>query len=387
MWRCTTRQRTMSAASTPRRTRRHSSPSHPESDSRCWTGAAPASRWCCSRGQGTTRMSSTSSRSSSPTASTSSASRAEGSDGRVSPRAATTSTRVQRDDIAVLDTLGVRQAVFVGHSIAGMELNKLAAAYPQRVAKLVYLDALDIGSGGWSKLAQPPAAPDFTARDLVSVQRVAAASARDDGYRKPLAAYCNMVRRDATGRVVGPVTPPAISAKLLAGLQPSDYARIHAPALGIFNRITPPYRAPYYWSLKPAVQEQWDGSIAAFGEVDRRRHRALPHRSEGLACRRDPEHEPLRLRRGRSAGRAGNAQLPAGQVSDPTPPGPRPPLPLGYRQGLDHGDHRDARLHARIPPFLELRGERHVDEEVVRRVGRGARRFSRRRGGVYTARP
>jgi len=168
-----------------------------------------------------------------------------------------------RDDIAVLDTLGIRQAVLVGHSIAGTELNRLAAAYPQRVAKLVYLDALDIGSGGWSKLAQPPAAPDFTAPDLVSVQRVAAASARDDGYRKPLAAYCHMVRRDATGRVVGPVTPPAISAKLLAGLQPSDYARIHAPALGIFNRITPPYRAPYYWSLKPAVQAQWDQRIAA----------------------------------------------------------------------------------------------------------------------------
>ena len=85
----------------------------------------------------------------------------------------------------------------------------------------------------------PPAAPDFTARDLVSVQRVAAASARDDGYRKPLAAYCNMVRRDATGRVVGPVTPPAISAKLLAGLQPSDYARIHAPALGKPSKTNP----------------------------------------------------------------------------------------------------------------------------------------------------
>ena len=170
------------------------------------------------------------------------------------------------DDIAVLDTLGVRQAVIVGHSIAGTELNKLAAAYPQRVAKLVYLDALDIDSGGWSKLAQPPDAPDFTAADLVSVQRVAAASARNDGYRKPLAAYCNMVRRDATGRVIGPVTPPAISAKLLAGLQPSDYARVHAPALGIFNRITPPYRAPYYWSLKPPVQEQWDRSIAALAK-------------------------------------------------------------------------------------------------------------------------
>jgi len=171
-----------------------------------------------------------------------------------------------RDDIAVLDTLGIRQAVFVGHSIAGTELNKLAAAYPQRVAKLVYLDALDLGSGGWAKLAQPPTAPELTASDLVSVQRVAAASARDDGYRKPLAAYCNMAQRSADGTVLGAVTPPEISAKLLAGVQPAAYDRIRVPALGIFNRITPPYRAPYYWSLKPAEQAQWDRSIAALAK-------------------------------------------------------------------------------------------------------------------------
>jgi len=35
-------------------------------------------------------------------------------------------TRV-RDDIAVLDTLRIRQAVFVGHSVAGTELSRLAA--------------------------------------------------------------------------------------------------------------------------------------------------------------------------------------------------------------------------------------------------------------------
>lgn len=70
------------------------------------------------------------------------------------------STRV-RDDIAVLDTLRIRQAVFVGHSVAGTELNRIAADYPDRVTKLVYLDALDLGSGGWAALPQPPVAPDM----------------------------------------------------------------------------------------------------------------------------------------------------------------------------------------------------------------------------------
>ncbi len=168
-----------------------------------------------------------------------------------------------RDDIAVLDQLGVRQAVFVGHSIAGTELSKLAAAYPDRVKKLVYLDALDIGSGGWAKLPQPPPAPDLTATDLASVQRLAAASVRDDGYRKPLAAICNMVRIDPSGggRVLGPVTPPEISGKLLAGIQPAAYDRIRAPALGIFNDMSTQYRMPYYSSLTTAKQGEFDRSI------------------------------------------------------------------------------------------------------------------------------
>src|SRR4051812_28611397 len=51
-----------------------------------------------------------------------------------------------RDDIAVLDKLKIREAIFVGHSISGTELDKLGAAYPDRVKKLVYLDGLDLGS-------------------------------------------------------------------------------------------------------------------------------------------------------------------------------------------------------------------------------------------------
>jgi len=171
-----------------------------------------------------------------------------------------------RDDIAVLDKLNIPRAVFVGHSIAGTELSKLAAVYPDRVKKLVYLDALDIGSGGWAKLPQPPGAPEITATDLESVQRLAAESARDDGYRKPLAAICNMVRMDASGRILGPITPPEVSRKLLAGLQPAAYDRIEAPALGIFNDISTQFRMPYYWALTSAKQVEFNRSIDALSK-------------------------------------------------------------------------------------------------------------------------
>jgi hypothetical protein len=71
-----------------------------------------------------------------------------------------------RDDVAVLDKLNLREAVFVGHSVAGTELNKLGAVYPDRVRKVVYLDALDIGSGGWVTLPQPPPPPADSAGDM-----------------------------------------------------------------------------------------------------------------------------------------------------------------------------------------------------------------------------
>jgi non-heme chloroperoxidase len=171
-----------------------------------------------------------------------------------------------RDDITVLDKLNIREVVFVGHSVSGTELNKIGAAYPDRVKKLVYLDALDSGSGGWATLPQPPPPPEDTAADLESVQRFAAASARSDGYRKPLAAICNMIRTDPSGRVIGAITPPEISSKIYEGLQPAEYDRIQAPVLGIFNVITPQYRLPYYWYLDPARQEEFNRNIESLAK-------------------------------------------------------------------------------------------------------------------------
>lgn len=42
-----------------------------------------------------------------------------------------------------MDCLNVDKAILAGHSLAGVELTHFAATHPERVAKLVYLDALD----------------------------------------------------------------------------------------------------------------------------------------------------------------------------------------------------------------------------------------------------
>ena len=41
----------------------------------------------------------------------------------------------------ILDTLGIRRASLVGHSISGAEITRFAARWPERVEKLVYLDS------------------------------------------------------------------------------------------------------------------------------------------------------------------------------------------------------------------------------------------------------
>jgi len=49
-------------------------------------------------------------------------------------------TRVE-DVRAFLDALGIRKVTLIGHSVAGDELTGFASAYPNRVDKVVYLDA------------------------------------------------------------------------------------------------------------------------------------------------------------------------------------------------------------------------------------------------------
>jgi hypothetical protein len=75
-----------------------------------------------------------------------------------------------------------------------------------------------------------------------------------------------MIRTDPSGRVLGAITPPEISSKIHAGLQPAEYGRIQAPALGIFNRITPQFRMPYYWYLGPAKQAEFNRSIKSLSK-------------------------------------------------------------------------------------------------------------------------
>jgi non-heme chloroperoxidase len=166
------------------------------------------------------------------------------------------------DDIKVLDTLGINKAVFVGHSIAGSELSKIAVKYPSYVDKLVYLDAADI-SERFTFPDVPYPFMLFTDADFKSLFTFQAANARLLGVREPIPATCLSFAFDQDGRVTGTSTPESIEAQLAKGAilpanPPTDWAEIKEPRLGIFALFTLEAKLPYYPYLSPADQTVFD---------------------------------------------------------------------------------------------------------------------------------
>jgi pimeloyl-ACP methyl ester carboxylesterase len=165
-----------------------------------------------------------------------------------------------RDDIEVLDHFGIDKAVFVGHSAAGAELSQLGLAFPDRVDKLVYLEAADLSQRFRPDREEPPGAP-FTDDDFRSLRDFQSAVARFFGHREPNAARCNGILFGPSGRLVGPVTPDEIGDKIQADVdrqRPTNWRRIRAPRLGIFATFSPELRQPWYWYLRADEQAAFD---------------------------------------------------------------------------------------------------------------------------------
>lgn len=134
---------------------------------------------------------------------------------------------------AVLDSLGVERAALVGHSIAGDELTAFAAAYPERVSRLVYLDAAYDHNGVWELIRASPPPPPMLPADSASPLAVQAYLQRTWGMRIPEAQLRAIGRYDSAGRLVANVTPERIDSLVLLGCGHPDYRSVRAPALVI----------------------------------------------------------------------------------------------------------------------------------------------------------
>jgi pimeloyl-ACP methyl ester carboxylesterase len=182
-----------------------------------------------------------------------------------------------RDDIEVLRALGIRKAVFVGHSVAGSELSSIALTYKSYVEKLVYLDSFDLSDR--FQLPEIPPVPYVAGSDDRSLQVFQAAQARLENTLTPAPAICIAEHFDASGAITDSTTPGFVSQKILSGVKgptnpPTDWALIEAPRLGIFDLPSVKGKLPYYSYLSSTDQEvfnaNWPGIVEWYAITTRK---------------------------------------------------------------------------------------------------------------------
>jgi non-heme chloroperoxidase len=138
-----------------------------------------------------------------------------------------------------LDLMKIRRVILVGHSLAGNELTRFAEAYPDRVKKLVYLDAAYDRAGLPEKYKQAPSPPAASKEDRASFERVHQWVMKN--WSKPWtdaweADLRDIIIFDPQEGVYRSATPDAVYAAMLKGSEEShpDYAKVKAPALSFY---------------------------------------------------------------------------------------------------------------------------------------------------------
>lgn len=142
--------------------------------------------------------------------------------------------RLVEDIRVALDSLHLGRVSFIGHSIAGEEMTRFAATYPDRVDKLVYLDAAYDRVAADSMLAEAvPGTPDLPIPPVPSASDTATPAAyvafvhRTRGVNIPESDIRTRFRYDGWNEEITPayvaITP-----------EHPDYRAVRASALAIY---------------------------------------------------------------------------------------------------------------------------------------------------------
>jgi pimeloyl-ACP methyl ester carboxylesterase len=138
------------------------------------------------------------------------------------------------DILAVLDSLKLERVIFAGHSIAGYELTKIASIYPNRTAKLVYLDAAYDTTGRSELEKYAPAFPGMTKADSASISGVRNYYKRVGGILIPEGELIKQWAFDTDGRFKQQVTPDSIYSAIWKAKEYPIYGNVKVPALSFY---------------------------------------------------------------------------------------------------------------------------------------------------------
>jgi non-heme chloroperoxidase len=160
------------------------------------------------------------------------------------------------DVIAVLDSLGLREVILAGHSVAGDEISRVAIEQPGRVRALVYVDAMDHGPDFLEMLQAGPRVPttpiEMTAADSASFAAFMDFRERENGVRYPPGEGMGQALFDDDGRFEG--YRPRADAQVAGTLGQAELSRIQVPALAIWARFDS--AEEFYEKEWPALDEE-----------------------------------------------------------------------------------------------------------------------------------
>jgi pimeloyl-ACP methyl ester carboxylesterase len=141
---------------------------------------------------------------------------------------------------AVLDTLVLRRVNLAGHSIAGGELTRFAILYPDRVASLIYLDAMLQPAGLGRLIAEDTIKVKATSADFASYE-----SARTWFQRCFYGFWSPALETDFRINTTPiTVTDTIFSEAVRSPAWRQDYSKIRAPALVLYTLATLEQRRP-----------------------------------------------------------------------------------------------------------------------------------------------
>ncbi len=141
------------------------------------------------------------------------------------------------DVLGLLDGLGISRASFIGHSIGGGELAAIGELHPDRVDRLVYIDAAYDRSQVPELMAGMPALPAPDAAVRVDFERMVEWRKSALGVDSPAVArnLAQVLVHGAAGWI--PRTPPAVGEAVLAGDIEAkvQWSSIRSPSLALFS--------------------------------------------------------------------------------------------------------------------------------------------------------